>query len=113
MSVAALTGQWAFGGVELVSVDQQEEGWVWSHGMWVHVPASGGSLPQELPGGGVKGRLPGTQAAWLQEERNRHPKDSKCFQMGKFMSDWGAKGGRLCGGGSIREALKGLGLQRR
>lgn len=92
-SVAAPTGQWVFGGLELVSVDQWQEGWVWSYRMWVHVPASGGSLPQELPGrgGGGEGRLPGTQAAWLSEERNRHPKDSKCSQMGKVTSDWGAR----------------------
>lgn len=49
------------------------------------------SCPQGAPGLQVKGRLSGTQAAWLQEERNRHPKDSKDFQMGKFMSGWGAR----------------------
>lgn len=52
-----------------------------------------GSCPQGAPRLQVKGRLSGTQAAWLQEERNSHPKDSKDFQMGKFMSGWGASKG--------------------
>lgn len=52
-----------------------------------------GSCPQGAPRLGVKGRLSDTQAAWLQEERNRHPKDSKGFQMGNLMSGWGASEG--------------------
>ena len=83
------------------SKEEQEAAWLWSQRTWAQVPAPVtlhqaqrctrlGPADKELPGWvRVPGILSGTRVAWLKEERNRHPKDPKRFQMGVFLSGWG------------------------
>lgn len=51
--------------------------------------APGWFLPVGAPRLGLREIPSDTQADWLQEERNRHPKDSEGFQMGNFILGWG------------------------